>query len=373
MARMTGAQALADMLHGDGVTHLFMVPAILRRTMAELERRSAGIKRIHTHGEKAAAYMADGYARACGRPGICMAQVVGALNLAAGLRDAYLAHSPVIAMTGGRDPKTRFRGVYQEIDDVPAFEPVTKFNATIDAVERFPDLLRQAFRVAVSGAPGPVHLQFRGNEGQIDTEEAELDALCEERFARVPPFRPEPDRQSVEAALKLLEAAQRPVLVAGGGGRASQAGGQLVALAEKLSIPVATSLNGKDSIPGTHPLSVGVVGTYSRESANRVVNRADLVCFIGTETGSMTSHFWAVPKIGTPAIQIDINPEAIGRNYPLLVGIQGDAKITLSVMLDNLDTTTAQRRKAWVDEVQTTWNECSNKYEAALHSDASPI
>ncbi|MFL5374218.1 MAG: thiamine pyrophosphate-binding protein, partial [Myxococcales bacterium] len=166
MARMTGAQALADMLHGYGVTHVFMVPAILRRTMAELERRSAGIKRIHTHGEKAAAYMADGYARACGRPGICMAQVVGALNLAAGLRDAYLAHSPVIAMTGGRDPKTDFRGVYQEVDDVPAFEPVTKFNATVDAVERFPDLLRQAFRVAVSGAPGPVHLQFRGNEGQ---------------------------------------------------------------------------------------------------------------------------------------------------------------------------------------------------------------
>ncbi|MFL5415626.1 MAG: thiamine pyrophosphate-binding protein, partial [Myxococcales bacterium] len=271
MARMTGAQALADMLHGYGVTHIFMVPAILRRTMAEMERRSAGIKRIHTHGEKAAAYMADGYARACGRPGICMAQVVGALNLAAGLRDAYLAHSPVIAMTGGRDPKTTFRGVYQEVDDIPAFEPVTKFNATVDAVERFPDLLRQAFRVAVSGAPGPVHLQFRGNEGQIDAEEAELDPLCEERFARVPPFRPEPDRQSVEAALKLLEAAQRPVLVAGGGVRASQAGGQLVALAEKLSIPVATSLNGKDSIRGTHPLSVGVVGTYSRESANRVV------------------------------------------------------------------------------------------------------
>src|SRR4051812_16762757 len=146
MARMTGAQALADMLHGYGVTHVFMVPAILRRTMAEMERRSAGIKRIHTHGEKAAAYMADGYARACGRPGICMAQVVGALNLAAGLRDAYLAHSPVIAVTGGCDPKTRFRGVYQEVDDVPAFEPVTKFNATVDAVGRFPDLLRQAFR-----------------------------------------------------------------------------------------------------------------------------------------------------------------------------------------------------------------------------------
>jgi len=145
------------------------VPAVLRRTFAEMERRTR-IKRIHTHGEKSAAYMADGYARASGRPGICMAQVIGALNLAAGLRDAHLAHSPVLAFTGGRDPQTKFRKVYQEVDDVPAFEPVTKFNATVDAVERIPDMLRQAFRVAVSGAPGPVHLQFRGNEGQIDQE-----------------------------------------------------------------------------------------------------------------------------------------------------------------------------------------------------------
>src|SRR5205823_7041521 len=223
MPRMTGAQALADMLQGYGVTHVFMVPAVLRRTLAEMERRTS-IKRIHTHGEKAAAYMADGYARACGRPGICMAQVVGALNLAAGLRDAYLAHSPVIAFTGGRDAKTKFRKVYQEIDDVPSFEPVTKWNATVDAVERFPDMVRQAFRVATAGAPGPVHLQFRGNEGQVDGEEAELEPLCEEQFARVPPFRPEPDRQSVEGALRLLQQAERPVLVAGGGVRASQAG-----------------------------------------------------------------------------------------------------------------------------------------------------
>src|SRR5437879_2343905 len=293
MPRMTGAQALADMLQGYGVTHVFMVPAVLRRTLAEMERRTS-IKRIHTHGEKAAAYMADGFARACGRPGICMAQVVGALNLAAGLRDAYLAHSPVIAFTGGRDPKTKFRRVYQEVDDVPAFEPVTKLNATVDAVERFPDMVRQAFRVAVSGSPGPVHLQFRGNEGQVDAEEAELEPLIEDRFARVPPFRPEPGRESVLAALKLLQEAERPVLVAGGGVRWSGAASVLVALAERLQIPVATSLNGKDAIPGNHPLSAGVVGSYSRESANRVVNNADLVCFVGSETAGMTTHVWTV-------------------------------------------------------------------------------
>src|SRR5581483_1549564 len=283
----------------------------------EMERRETGIKRLHVHGEKAAAYMADGYARASGRPGICMAQVIGALNLAAGLRDAWLAHAPVIAMTGGREPKTKFRKVYQEVDDVPAFEPVTKFNATVDDVARFPDMVRQAFRVATSGTPGPVHLQFRGNEGQVDAEEAEMEPLCEPQFARVPAFRPTPDDPSVQAALKHRQAAERPVIVAGGGVRASGAHAELGALAEALQVPVATSLNGKDSIPGTHPLSVGVVGSYSRESANRVVNSADLVCFIGTETGGMTTHFWAVPKIGIPAVQIDIDAEALGRNYPL--------------------------------------------------------
>jgi acetolactate synthase I/II/III large subunit len=370
--RMSGAQCLADMFKGYGVTHIFHVPAVLRTTFAEMERRT-DIKRLHVHGEKAAAYMADGYARASGKPGICMAQVIGALNLAAGLRDAWLAHSPVIAMTGGREPKTKFRKVYQEIDDMPAFEPVTKFNATVDDVGRFPDMVRQAFRVATTGTPGPVHLQFRGNEGQLDAEEAELEPLCEPQFARVPPFRPQPDEASVRAALHTLEAAARPVIVAGGGVRASGAAAELVALAEALQIPVATSLNGKDSIPGNHPLSVGVAGTYSRESANRVVNAADLVCFIGTETGGMTTHFWAVPKIGTQAIQIDIEPEALGRNYPLAAAVNGDAKVTLARMLAHADRASANKRTSWIGETQKICKEWQAKYQSALASDALPI
>src|SRR5271163_5280834 len=367
--KMTGAQCLADMLKGYGVTHVFHVPAVLRTTFAEMERRTS-IARIHTHGEKSAAYMADGYARISGRPGICMAQVIGALNLAAGLRDAWLAHSPVIAFTGGREPRTKFRKVYQEIDDVPAFEPVTKFNATVDDVARFPDMVRQAFRTAVTGCPGPVHLQFRGNEGQIDVEEADMEPLVEPQFACVPAFRPEPDEASVRAALKILQDAQRPVIVAGGGVRASGAAAELVALAEALQIPVATSLNGKDSIPGNHPLAVGVVGSYSRESANRVVNAADLVCFIGTETGGMTTHFWAVPKIGTSTVAIDINPEALGRNYPYEAAVNGDAKVTLAAMLRMADRATADRRKAWIGEVQNICGEWREKYQSALQSDA---
>jgi acetolactate synthase I/II/III large subunit len=371
-ARRIGAEVLADMLAGYGVTHVFMVPAVLRRTFAEMERRTK-IARVHCHGEKSAAYMADGYARASGKPGVCMAQVIGALNLAAGLRDAYLAHSPVIAITGGRDPKTKFRKVYQEIDDVPAFEPVTKMNVTIDDVSRIPDMLRQAFRTATTGAPGPVHLQFRGNEGQVDLEEAEMDAVVEAQFSRVPPFRPEPESAHVKAALELLQKAERPIIVAGGGARASGAGKELVALAEALQIPVATSLNGKDVIPGTHALCVGVVGTYSRECANLAVNRADLVCFIGTETGGMTTHFWAAPKIGTPAIQIDIEPESLGRNYPLQASVLGDAKSVLIRMLGQIDKTTAAKRAAWIKEIAAFRGDWYAKYKSALESEAVPI
>jgi acetolactate synthase-1/2/3 large subunit len=370
--KRTGAEVLADMLAGYGVTHVFMVPAVLRRTFAEMERRTK-IARVHCHGEKSAAYMADGYARASGKPGICMAQVIGALNLAAGLRDACLAHSPVIAMTGGRDPRWKFRKVYQEIDDVPAFEPVTKMNVTLDDVARIPDMVRQAFRTAVTGAPGPVHLQFRGNEGQVDVEEAEMEAEVEAEFAQVPPFRPIPQPEQVKAALDLLQKAERPIIVAGGGVRASRAQAELVALAEALQIPVATSLNGKDVIPGIHPLSVGVVGTYSRESANRAVNCADLVCFIGSETGGMTTHFWTVPPIGTPAIQVDIAPEALGRNYPLQAAVLGDAKTVLAAMLASADKASAKKRDAWVKEISGLRSEWYAKYKSDLESDTLPI
>lgn len=368
----TGAIVLAEMLEAYEVSHVFHVPAVLRRTMVELEART-GVKRIRPHGEKPAAYMADGYARASGRPGICMAQVVGAQNLAAGLRDAHLAHSPVIAMTGGRDPHTKFRKVYQEVDDLPSFEPVTKFNATVDSVERFPDMLRQAFRVATTGSPGPVHLQFRGNEGQIDLEEADMDGRVEPEFVRVPPFRPAPDDTAVQRALSLIQEAERPVFVAGGGVRASGAGDVLVSLAERLGVPVATSLNGKDTIPGTHPLSVGVVGTYSRASANKVVGEADLVVYIGSETGGMTTHFWQVPPLGARTIQVDIDPEAIGRNYPPLVGINADAAVTLNRMLEMASPDGGADRTPWLARARAHTREWYDSYGALMGSDAEPI
>ncbi|MED5578664.1 MAG: thiamine pyrophosphate-binding protein [Nitrospinota bacterium] len=373
MPRMSGAEFIADALKAYGVTHIFFVPTILSHSLAQMDKKNTGISRVLTHGEKSAAYMADAYARISGRPGICMAQIVGGVNLAAGLREAYLACSPVIAFTGGTTPSSRYRNPYQEVEDISAFDPVTKFNAYVDDVERFPDLLRQAFRVATSGTPGPVHLRFAGNLGQIEQKIANLKLVVEEDFTSTPAYRPEPSIDSLKKAVKILSSSKKPVIVCGGGVRVSGAHNELVKLAEKLSIPVATSMNGKEIIPGNHDLSVGVVGSYSRRSANQVVSEADFVFFVGTQTGGMTTHFWKVPKIGVPSMQLDIDPEELGRNYPLKASLQGDAKVSLSKLIDLCDDGQNEKRVYWNKRVKKIVSDWRKEFSPLLNSSKNPI
>jgi acetolactate synthase-1/2/3 large subunit len=189
----------------------------------------------------------------------------------------------------------------------------------------------------------------------------------------VPPYRPRADEASIAEAVSLLERAARPVIVSGGGVRASGAGNELVRVAEMLGIPIVTSANGRDTVPGDHPLNLGVVGTYSRESANRAVARADLVCFVGTTAGGMTTHFWRVPQLGTRAIQIDTDPETIGRNYPVEVGVLGDARTTLARMAELADPGSARIRETWRAEVEALRAEWRDRYESAMTSDEAPI
>jgi acetolactate synthase-1/2/3 large subunit len=369
MPTMTGSQLFAQAMSAYGVSHVFFVPTILFQALAEME--DLGIRRVTTHGEKAAAYMADGYARAAHRPGVCMAQTVGAANLAAGLRDAYMACSAVIAITGGRQPQSKYRHAYQEIDDFPMFDLVTKFNAQVDVVERFPDLLRQAFRAATSGAPRPVHLQLRGNHGHVAEDQGDLELIVEERFKRIPAFRPEPEPDSVQLAARTLAEAERPIIVAGGGVSSSEAAAEVVELAEKLSIPVATSLNAKDTIPDDHPLAVGVVGTYSRWCANRAVAEADLVFFVGSHTGGQVTHNWQIPRPDTPVIQLDIDPEELGRNYPNQVSLLGDAKVSLQRLIEAARP--GARRDEWLGRVQTLVREWRQEVAPLASSDAVPM
>ena len=371
MTHMTGSRLFAEMLRDYEVSHVFYIPAIMLGAIAEMEKM--GIKRIMTHGEKSAAYMADGYARASRKPGICMSQQIGGSNLAAGLRDAYMASAPLIAITGGPPTHAHYKNGYQEVEDMSQFDSVTKFNARVEDISRIPDLLRQAFREATSGSPGPVHLEIRGPHGQIANAQADLNPMVEKRYVKTPPFRPMVDQAQIDEVLSFIKQYKKPIIVAGGGVIASGAEGQLKAFAEQLQIPVATSLNGKASMPDNHPLSVGVVGNYSRECANRAVCEADLVFFIGSKTGGQTTVDWAVPQTGTAVIQLDINAVELGRNYPNSMSLNGDAKAILQQL-----TTTAQQEKgadfsAWLSHTQGLVSEWRKHFEPLLKSNATPI
>jgi acetolactate synthase-1/2/3 large subunit len=304
---------------------------------------------------------------------VCLAQKIGASNLAAGLRDPFLACTPIVALTGGATWETQNRHTYQQVEDAAAFEPVTKYNARVERVERLPDVLRQAFRAATSGTPGPVHIDLAGHQGNVELEEADLEVIEEPRFQAIPPFRPVAEPEAVRAAATELEAAERPIIVAGGGLRASGAAAELRELAERLSIPVATSMNAKEVIPGRHPLAVGVMGIYSRESANRALLEADLVFFIGSHTGSQVTGDWRLPRPGTAVMQLDINGQELGRHYPNRVALMGDAKATLGALLEVVDGAAAERRRPWVERTQALAAAWRDQVAPLMDSDAEPI
>ncbi len=375
MAKTTGARYLAQTLEGYGVSAVFLVPTVLSKTLFEMEQHTS-IQRIVTHGEKASAYMADGYARATGRPGVCMAQNIGGANLAAGLRDAFLGCSPVVAFTGGPYEHSRGRNYYQEIEDFPLFKPVTRWSGQVHEVTRLPDMLAQAFRAATAGKPGPTHLELGGHTGDL-IENAELDATVPDQGPFVGPYvRSEPPAEAVAAAVRLLRQAERPVVVSGGGVRASGAGAELVALAEKLGCPIATSLNGKDTVPADHPQLVGVPGLYQGQNANQVLLEADLVLFVGSQTGSQLTLTWQVPPPSTRVIHLDIAPAELGRHYPDTLPLLGDAKLGLSKLLQALSTD-ADGSKAgsqdWLERAQLLSRRWRDATADRLESDQVPI
>src|SRR5262252_2509736 len=328
---MNGAEWLARALAGTGMTHVFFVESVLRRTLLQL--RDLGVTPVLAHSEKAAAYMADGYARIAGRPAVCMAQSVGAANLASGLQDAWLGRSPVIALTGRKEPSFQHRNAYQEIAHAPLFAPVTKFSAPVDSTADLPRLLRHAWRSALADTPRPTHLDFCGLQGDvIELGQTTEPPIIDPETRRIPAHRPVADAADIERAAALI-ASRRVAIVAGDGAAASQAGPEVLALAEALQALVATTLGARGIIPTWHRLSAGVAGSYSAPPANRIVHGADLVLFVGCDTGDQVTLNWAVPPRDTKIVQIEADPLEIGRSYPDTTGVVGDPKATLARLL----------------------------------------
>jgi acetolactate synthase-1/2/3 large subunit len=369
-ASMNGAEWLARALAGTGMSHVFFVESVMRRTLLQLS--DLGVKPVLAHSEKAAAYMADGYARVARRPGVCMAQSVGAANLASGLQDSWLGRSPVIALTGHKEPSFQHRNSYQEIPHAPLFSAVTKFSTPVLSTSELPRLLRHAWRAALAETPRPTHLDFNGLQGDvIELGQTAEPPVLEADARQIPVHRPVAEERDVERIAALLKGARRIAIVAGDGAAASQAGAEVLALAEALAAPIATTLGARGIIPTMHRLSAGVAGSYSAPPANRIVHGAELVLFIGCDTGDQVTLNWTIPAYDTQIVQIEADPLEIGRSYPNTTGIVGDPKATTARLVEILGRPV--RDTAFADEAARIVADWRDSMTSLVEKDATPI
>ena len=216
---------------------------------------------------------------------------------------------------------------------------MTKFSTPVYATSELPRLLRHAWRAALADTPRPTHLDFNGLQGDvIELGQTGEPPVLETEARRIPVHRPVADERDIERAAAVLTGARRLVIVAGDGAAASGAGPEVLALAEALAAPVATTLGARGIIPTTHRLSAGVAGSYSAPPANRIVHGADLVLFVGCDTGDQVTLNWRIPPIDTRIVQIEADPLEIGRSYPNTTGLVGDPKATLARLIQIVGT-----------------------------------
>lgn len=368
MKEATGNRYIAEFLKAAGTSHFFYVPVLFPeaiKAMTEL-----GVEPIVTHSEKAAAYMADGYARVAKRPGLCGSQHIGGSNLAASMRDPLMAKSPVVAITGGAMHTTAYKGLYQDVDDRPTFASLTKWTGTVDIVSRLPDMLDKAYRRACSGRPGPVHLQLPGFWGAVAAEPLETSVPIGKKVYELNAYRPVPGEGDLRKAAEIIAKARRPIIVAGTGAILSSAEAVIMAFCENFDIPVATATAAKALAPDDHPCLVGVCGEYSRESANIAVSESDLVIYIGSNTGGLVTRNWSIPPEDRKVVQIDIDSSDMGRNYSDTFGLLGDARATLEALGRLI---TEQRRPKWMERIKQLKEQWTAESKGTEASDAVPM
>lgn len=333
---MQGARALVRVLEESGVRHIFGLPGDTGITFYEaLREREGAITHIMTRDERSASFMADVYARASGRVGICEGPSGGgATYIVPGVAEAHGSAIPLLCLTSDTPVSQRGRGVLTEFDQESLFRPVTKWAHRIDSPATVAEATRRALRMTTTGRPGATHLSLPSDT--LGGETPDQSVYGDPTFGAAPSLRSRPDASLVDRAARMIESSRRPVIVAGGGVLTSGAQQALTEYAEALGIPVVTSINGKGSIAETSPASAGVVGGNGAwVFTNDLVSEADLVIFAGSRTDSTTTHHWRVP---TPAdgplvIQIDAEPWEIGNNYRLGVGLYCDARLAFEDLL----------------------------------------
>ena len=349
--QMSGGQAAVAALEAEETSHVFGLIGSATMEMFDALYDSS-INMIGVHDERTGTHMADGFARASGKAGVVLAgqNGPGATNLVTGLSQAKAAYSPVVSIAGMLAQGHIYRDAFQEVDQQALFGPVTKKTWTAPSADRVPELFREAFRTALSPRQGPVQLNLPRDVLAAQAEYEPLQKPQAYRNQSVPGGHPD----AIRAAAALLSEAKRPVIVAGGGIKTTGGYKAACTLAETLNCPMVTSPGHGDAIPFGHLLNAGQMGPRGNPVASRLVKEADVILALGTRLG-FNSTFYSYDNINRDAkiIQVELEPTAIGRFFPVEIGIWADAPTAAMQLTDAVETSQDRATAdAWAADFQ---------------------
>jgi thiamine pyrophosphate-dependent acetolactate synthase large subunit-like protein len=377
MEEYTGAELVVKTLRNEGVRHVFGISGHGIVALMEALRKEDGIDFFSARHEENAAHMADGWARATGQIGVCCSTVgSGAVNLASGLYEAYTDSSPVLAITANVQSflSYPFVGALEGLDSLSFYRPITKWNAAVHQWSRIPELVQRAFREALTGRPGPVHLDIPLDILLQKGEAADLPRPQKYRSAG----RLRGDQGLIEKAARLLLDAERPLLIAGGGVMASEAWEEFQSLADTLGAAATSTPMGSGSVSANNPGFFGDGGWLGGNAVIQALQEADVIVSVGC-------HFSSWLGLGKPPVmlaqsqqkivQIDIDPTELGKKIPIEFGIAGDAKAVLSDLLLALKECGGKGKadEKWVKGLVGTYRQYLKSLEPMLGGDTGPI
>ena len=335
---LTGAEILWATLAGEGTTTVFGYPGGAILPIYDALRKFPSIHHVLVRHEQGASHMADGYARASGRVGVCMATSgPGATNLVTGLATAMLDSIPVVAITGQVSSKVLGSDAFQEVDITGITLPITKHNFLVTRAEDIAPAVREAFQIARSGRPGPVLVD-------ITKDAQQATAVFDFDMCRPHPVRPHPmlraESAAFQQAIDLIANSKRPLILAGHGITQSGAEAEVLAFAEARKIPIATTLLGLGSIPAAHPLQLGMMGMHGESWVNQAIQDADLLLAFGMRFDDRVTGNLAHYAPNAKKIHVDIDPSEINKNVKVDVALIGDLKQTLRTLAPRLSPST---------------------------------
>jgi acetolactate synthase-1/2/3 large subunit/sulfoacetaldehyde acetyltransferase len=369
---MNSGKAVIELLKAENVKHIFGIVGSTFLDVLDVLYDDKDIAYINVRHEQGGAFMADGLARVTGQPAVCLVTSgPGATNLLTGIGAAYVAHSPVIALTGGPVSANYGRDAFQEFDLVNIFKPITKLSLLINKPERIPELMRYAFRTAMTGRKGPVYVEIPRDV--LNNQEIEATILPPSQYRPSHPRLPHPD--AIQQAVQILQQAERPLLLVGGGVNWAEANELAVRFSERLALPVITAYGRNDAVPNAHPLYIGPLGRAGAPEAAQACRRADTLLVLGSRLGNFTSYYdQRYIQPGTRIVQVDIDSRDIGRMYPIELGIQADAGETLTALLQAIERSSAPTTTpAWQTETRTLRDKRQSRLEAEGSLQTMPL